>query len=454
MIDYTNQCALVLYDTLKPNSTEIAERLKDLTKFKMHGQIRSKTFETSNITQCLKELSEKGYKWAVVVTPGNFMQTQEVLFRTVDYAMEKNSPLACHILDRGGYYHFHPQWFAINLDVYKEIGFPALEESRGSIVLRTRETERCPENVHDDYTPWWIKPHSEHIVEYGSDYNYFGIKVLSALVEQGYTVVNISQEIRNKKVFCYPDHNTEIIKRLMDGSQEEIQDLGLNWFMKSLRQIQNNLTIGYYVLNTEPMDVGHGYLLQDKKFDCFMGVCGGFKPACITGQDSWANNSKVILFDISPAAIKWQQWLLEKWDGDLSNLENIFREFQHFNPGLTPIYYVDQGFDTNVKWFLDSAKIDGPTLTKRWQKYRRHRHEFVELDLLSDGAEKIIIEHMRDRSQGAYFWASNAFYMDYLMFYKGRTWTIDRTKKFVDTLKRGLDRNSLLEIENTLYACG
>jgi len=147
------EIAVVLYNDLKPECDDIAQNLIDFTDFKLNGKYRLNIFHTKTITATLQQLAGN-FAWAVVVTAGNFLQDQTLLFKTIEHAKNENSPLACHILDRGGYYHLHPQWFAIDLAAYTAIGSPPFEWTPGPVEIVTRTTERCPDNVHDDYTPW------------------------------------------------------------------------------------------------------------------------------------------------------------------------------------------------------------------------------------------------------------------------------------------------------------
>lgn len=452
MTNFYSPYAIILYDNLKNNAERISQRLNDFIRFKTHGQIDIQVFETKNISQFLTELADKGYSWVTVATPGNYLQSQELFLQSIEHAKSQDAPLACHILDKGGYYHFHPQWFSIDLQVYKKIGCPSLEEKPGRKTFLTKETERCADNAHDNYTPWWVRPLSANKKEYTTDYGYFGIDLISALVDHGYAITNIPQEIRNKKNFCYPDHNAEIIERLMNGSEEEIKDQALWWFMKNITHLRDNLHRGYYVLNTEPLIKENHSLLQNKNFDCFMGVCGGLKPACITGSDQWDENSKIYLFDISSAAIKWQQYLLDNWDGDLGKFEQIFRTFESNNQDLKAQYFGDKSIDTNIQWFLDSANLDRELFYQRWQKYRKQNHEFLLLNMLDETFLQVVQIKLETRKQNAYFWASNVFYMDYLMFFKGRAWSRQRTIDFIEGLRSILKDGSVLELENTLHS--
>ena len=207
--------AVILYDDLKPVSKPIAQNLIDFTEFKLCGKYRFNIIHTQEITDTLSLCADQGFKWAVVVAAGNFLQDQILVINTIEYAKSQDAPMACHILDRGGYYHLHPQWFAIDLQVYDKIGRPSFEEKIGSQTIQTKKTQRCLDNAHDDYTPWWIKPHSDEPTEYHSDYGYFGIDVIAKLIQNDYTVTNIPEDVRKRKNYCYPEHNHDELMMLL-----------------------------------------------------------------------------------------------------------------------------------------------------------------------------------------------------------------------------------------------
>jgi hypothetical protein len=245
--------AIVLYDNIKPHCADIAQNLIDLTDFKLNGQYQFNLSQTKDLTQELKKLADKGYAWAGIVAAGNFLQSQTLITDTIEHAKSENSPMACHILDRGGYYHLHPQWFALDLQAWTAVGQPAFEEQAGPVTFATRKTQRDANNAHDDYTPWWVGPESEELVEYTSDRQYTGINVIAEFIRAGYRITNIPNEIRQRKNYCYPDHAHDEIVKLIANKNYEPKDVALWWFSHAIRQLTKNLDTGYYVLNTETL---------------------------------------------------------------------------------------------------------------------------------------------------------------------------------------------------------
>ena len=435
-----SEIVIVLYDTIKPHCQDIKQNLYDLTKFKMGGQHQLNIVETQDVTKTIKELVGGKYTWAVVVAVGNFLD-QSAIFDTVQHAIDNKTPLVCHLVDRGGYYHFHPQWFTINLAEYQAVGMPIFTECEGIVAVDSFETERSEANVHHDYTPTWIRPSSTVIKTFHSDHQYFGIQVVAKFIQAGHTIINIPDIVRNKKNFCYPDHNHDEIVKLIADKDYEPKDEGLWWFAKALKDVMGNLMQGYYVLNTE-------YLMPTQQlgqFDCFIGVCGGLKPACVAGQDNFASNSKIYLFDISRAAVEWQQYLLTNWDGDFVKFEALFRKFQSQHPTYRPVYFSHASIDDNIDWFLNNAGLTKEMFQRQWQRYQRMNHEFIELDLLQDATVESI-KHMAGTAQlGSYLWVSNVFNMDYLMFYKTQAWAQDQRSNFINKLRNQLTTQLILE---------
>ena len=440
--DFPN-IAVVLYDNLKPECADIAQNLIDLTEFKLCGQYQFNLYQTKTLTEELKKLADQGYEWASIVAAGNFLQNQTLIIDTIEHAKLENAPMACHILDRGGYYHLHPQWFALNLQAWTAVGQPAFEEQEGPITFVTRKTQRDVNNVHDDYTPWWLVPESEELVEYTSDRQYTGINVIAEFIRAGHRITNIPNEIRERKNYCYPDHaHSEIVKLIADKNYEPT-DVALWWFSHAIRQITKNLDTGYYVLNTEKL--ANPALMKDQLLDCFVGVCGGIKPACVAGNTNFVDNTRVYLFDISVAAIEWQKYLLAKWNGDFDVFESLWRQFQSENPGYGPLYLSHQSIDANIDWFLTDAGLTRDNFMATWTKYKNMTHTFIHLDLMSADAVDRILEITNQSTLGSYLWTSNAFIMDYLMFFKTRQWTHDKSDGFVNDLRHKTTKLILLE---------
>jgi hypothetical protein len=77
-------------------------------------------------------------------------------------------------------------------------------------------------------------------------------------------------------------------------------------------------------------------------------------------------------------------------------------------------------------------------------------HTFIQLDLMDNRATATILEITNRARLGSYLWTSNAFVMDYLMFFKTRAWVMNKTQSFVNELAAGTVRPILLENQGSL----
>jgi hypothetical protein len=269
------------------------------------------------------------------------------------------------------------------------------------------------------------------------------LNVVEALINHNHAITNIPQNIRNRKCYPYPDANHQEIREMINNPKKEFPKETTNssvwWFKQLLDRLTDQLDRGFYVLNTEPITLNSR--VDNAKFDCFVGVCGGIKPACIVGRDNFIAQSSVHLFDISDAALDWQKYLIEHWDGDFSTFESVFKLFMDKNPGYYPMYHSHLSIEENIAWYFKSGNLTKEEFQIRWNKYRTSEFNFHKLDLLAPDAADQILSLIGDK-KCCYLWASNAFSMDYLMFYK----TEKGSELIGETFKRTLQNKSSIEI--------
>lgn len=434
----------VLYDNIPENLNDIRNNLIDLTKFKMQGMLPINIIKTNQLSDTLDKLATD-VDWAVVIAAGHWLEGQYLIQETVDHAIKENVPLACHIMAKGGYFHFHHQWFAIHLPTWRAVGSPRFEESPGR-TLTAKETVRDPNNVHDDYTPWWLKP-GDSDKTYKTDYGYFGLNVVEALINNNHAITNIPQNIRNRKCYPYPDANHQEIREIINNPKkvfsQETTNSSVWWFKKSLDRLTDQLDCGFYVLNTEP--VTNNNIVTQTQFDTFIGVCGGIKPANISGQSNFADNTCVHLFDVSQAALDWQKFLLENWDGEYVKFTLVFTEFKKLHPDYIPMYYSHLSIGDNYRWYLESGNLSRQEFKSRWQRYQKYNFSFTKLNLLEEDAADQIVSMLANSKSNAYLWVSNLFDMDYLMFYKTKQGAKELEKNFINTLKTSNTHNIIYE---------
>ena len=116
------------------------------------------------------------------------------------------------------------------------------------------------------------------------------------------------------------------------------------------------------------------------------------------------------MFDISTAAVEWQKYLREQWDGDSESFLQCQNKFKQMFPDYMPIN------DSSIQNFMQQNNMDNNSLKDAWNKYKKLSVVFDTLDIFN-------IEHkdkMIKFSEGnTYFWISNCFIMERIIFQKG-----------------------------------
>lgn len=391
--------ATILYDNHNGQWADLAPRMVEFTKFKLYPV---KPVITKDIHATLMETKES---WAVVFTAGNVVHKPGIVYDIVKHCEQQGSPFAGHILHRNGYYHLHPQFFCVNVEVYQKWA-KGLEPKPGTV--KSVAVERSEENMHDDYTPLWIRPAGNEETDTGAP-DGFASRFIAWLMSQGHQVVNIPWDIRSNKVYSYVDYSHEDIRKFIKDSSYTCQDSGVSQFLDYMRRNLEALDKGFYPINTEPFTK---FDRDNAEFKVFAGVCGGIKPAIITDQECFASDTKVILFDISHMAIEWQKWLREHWDGQRNSFEQVFEDFKTKHPDALSQFFGHMGILGNLDWVLNTI-CNQEEFVAKWNHWLELDVEYHCLDMLTDQAQQQLLNRIVELGAPAYVWTSNLFFMDW-----------------------------------------
>lgn len=439
--------AIVLYDDLTEQECAIHKNLLDYTKFNLKNHYK-KLFYTKEISKTLEELSND-YDWAVVACIGTWTDLGKNLPElAVEYAVEANSPLSCHIIDENhNYFSLHPQWFAIDLKVYKELGFPKLEDDKKENYITIASTIRSLENVHNDYTPLWLEADNLNLITtLKVSKKCFGVELIANLIAKGHKIINVPDSIRQHKIYLYPKKNIAELSKMIAKKLYKPNDLNLQFFHSKIMHDLKLLIYGFYVHNTERTKL-HSKL--DGKFDFYAGVCSGFKTVFILNNLDFCDNGTVVLFDNSYAAIDWQKYLIANWDGNLSTFEEILSKFKLEFPKYHEIKPKESNKDlVNT---LNELNITPEEFKIKWKNYRNLNHEFLKIDLLSDNAASTLQDLIYKNSKHKrYIWISNVFHMTHLSFFYTDEYGQKKLESFKDKLFSKKDSSIVLEANGNI----
>lgn len=427
------QTAVILYDNSRPEWQDLSSRMMDFTRFRLSDAVHSPLIhwvETTDLDSTLRGLPDS-IQWAVIVTSGNFVSHSLVVDKIIDHCIKEQAVMSGHIIERHGYYHLHPQFLCLHVPTFLKYPGVLDPKDQGLESITTPSINRSPDNVHDDYTPWWIKPADQKFLPKIIECHNFAQSYIAWLMCNGHQVVNVPQDIRGDKKYSYVDYCHEDIRKFISDSSYSVgQEGGISEFFNYMRWTQKSLEKGFYVLNTEhflPINE------NENSIKSFAGVCGGIKPAMIVSQPSFDINCRIILFDISQAAIDWQKHLRNQWDGKFENLKSVLDNFISLYPDSQPSYFTHLGMEGNIEWFIQN-RFTREQVYEAWQRWLDRPVEYKRLNMLEESSQNEIIQSVKINDGKSYIWTSNLFYMDWMMFYYGNQWASDNLNRFESKL--------------------
>lgn len=195
-------CVCIVDDTdqYKPWMRELVKNTADYTITNVTG-FGYDVYVGRNEYQLLQQVTGL-YKKAVVISAG----TEFINGRSFFDNLPDDFFILGHILDMGdSYYGLHYQCYVINLEMYSKLGCP----DPGDNEMLSQHTQTIPnrsnENIHDDYTPLWIKKGNRKTV-YKNKFH--GWRIISAGLEANLEICAFDATLRNSKHYLYRDVDT------------------------------------------------------------------------------------------------------------------------------------------------------------------------------------------------------------------------------------------------------
>jgi hypothetical protein len=257
-------------------STELVKNLADYTI----SNITKKGFDvlqSQHEDSALLRAVELGYKYAVVFSTGTEFINGNKFFKEIEILTTKDFYVHGHILDRGdAYYELHNQCYLLNLSKYQELGCPKIGQYAPGVRHSQTIPERSVENLHDDYTPLWIKPGNTD-----KTYNHqlHGWNLISKILSVGGTISAFGVNVRNNKKHYYPEsppdflkqiswaysrlhhcandfvhyQNTEVILPAGNDYEKIITPASGTWFTEYIHK-ENPVTVIFYDYNQKALD--------------------------------------------------------------------------------------------------------------------------------------------------------------------------------------------------------
>jgi len=294
--------------------------------------------------------------------------------------LDQDFLVMCHLMKYGNYYGFDRQWACINMNKLKELGVRyASLPSDGKV--RVRNAERSPDNIHDDYTPLWLKPAEG----YSEETCYMiGWNIISASLDAGLPVLNVPDSIRQTKTHLYPYAEDEFLKLIKGVEKSSAYD---------------RMSVFYWNTDAPPTVDGH--------YDNIFTVAAGTIPFYLTAQTTPTN---LFYFDYSADSLKWHKSL---WECRRTDYKKLVEQSDFLSQTV-------QGMEEdNIDSTLSSAYAVNPTI------------EYIYTDILADD---IVLTTIKKQSGRTLINISNCFCTLGSYWYAGKHGAWKYFKKFISQL--------------------
>jgi hypothetical protein len=306
----------------------------------------------------------------------------------IEFCENTEFAIAGHLMqhDHESYPWIHNQFFIINMDFYRRAGAPAPTfpdvmkyiaikfddgKTPGSCMLPS--FVRSEENIHDDYTPFWIKPGNDYIDVIPGER--FGQVYIACALRMKLSIVSLPPNIRQMKGFVYPDVSDvsfgKAITAVRSGETPETTDLypGQKWYVTKVLPPRPKKV---FVRNTEELSSPP----SEERFNTVAAPAAGFKPLALW-NDLGEAESKIVIYDSNQESLTFWENVITNWDG---------RDFAAFVKASIDI--TDERYDIGSLEKLISdvhAHFSGEdAFIDAWKRFQGLTHQFVLCDLLED----------------------------------------------------------------------
>jgi hypothetical protein len=385
----------VLHPDLRDEAA-YAGKLKKLMQININNGCKNPFLHASEYTndglaRMLKYSSRLNFKYAVVWYDGCWPlgeEFEEALYEDIERWNTTRWLAAGHILNRHTQDDapvWHEQCVVINLELLKELNWPNMESwTRPNYPGYTASKE----NLHDDYTPIYIKGNSsETILELNTQFD-DPLNILFPIAfEHDLYVHNLSHATRNGKMCIYAEDDVEFTKSWLLDTEfskthtlDECREFGYTRVSEDKRELYQ-----YKVMDTHIMYITNTATVPDRQtvpVDTLVVPCSGLH------QFKYASNNidtlkRVVWTDFSPFGLAWTRKVVEEWDGH--NFDAFVQQHRHIimDMGFPDEYFI--WYDSaNAQEFIDSFERDGLDWITEWNKIRALKHEFIQIDVVRE----------------------------------------------------------------------
>lgn len=377
---------------------ELFQKIFDITfsyttrlAYPMNKEVKS--FKT--IDEVMQESED--YDLIIIQSVGNFIKDNRLLVYLEEYVSQNpDFFIVAFTLDwnsekKRDWIEIHHQMLVISTSTWIDLGKPKFGN------WYNHQTE-CPnyirskENFHDNYTPFWIEGATGTSMQPSVSQ---GWQFLSAALSQGIKIDNFTKEMRDCRLYVYPESNTqELFNAFKYKDSSGVTNPNQKKWISSLRP---KPTI--WIFNSEK----YQFPIDLSKCDTYFGPAAGFKYL-----DALNSNPKIkfVFYDNSEISLEWIKNIKENWDGHnlLNFLKNQDSKFQ------SCYKYIDSSLEKNEQILYQDFK-GKENFLKLWNIFKKSDVEYIQANLYDIEQVKTMLSSTRCRIPLIYY--SNIFATDY-----------------------------------------
>ena len=337
------------------------------------------------IHEVLQAAVDQGSDYCVMLAAGLQIKNLQFHHDLEEFIDTNKFGIAGHPLWKtdGRWLELHHQFFIVNLKAYKAVGCPEYGTwAREELLLPV--LKRSEENFHDDYTPLWVKPTGEHALQPGAGQ---GWKLLSAMFDNGYPVITLTEKIRLSKFYTYPEHETD---KFVESLRTLTTYPDMNWNQNKWINDSKFVKDQIWLFNSESLRIHN----NTGPYDLIVTTASGFKLFDFFKHPRLTNTARCIIYDFNPKSLAWYRHF-HAWPNN--NLLECIREFPDRDQFTwigqwDPTYTENQGFNNGL---LETFNYFGgeDQFNQYWQQFKKMPVEFVEIDLYNDPEKLVGLMH-------------------------------------------------------------
>ena len=337
------------------------------------------------IHEVLQSAANQDFDYCVMTAAGLQIKNLQFHIDLEEFIDANNFGIAGHPLWKtdGRWLELHHQFFIVNLKAYKAVGCPEYGTwNREELLLPI--LERSEENFHDDYTPLWVRATGEHALLPGAGQ---GWKLLSAMFDNNYPVITLTEKIRLSKFYTYPEHET-------DKFAESLRTLtpypDMNWNQDKWINDSKFVKDQIWLFNSESLRIHN----NSGPYDLVVNTASGFKLFDFFKVPRLTDSARCIVYDFNPKSIAWYDHLYTWHNEDLLECIRAFPDRDHFTwIGQWDLTYTEnQGFNDGLQQTFDYFGGE-EQFAEYWRQFKEMPVEFAEIDLYNNPAKLAAMMH-------------------------------------------------------------